>query len=100
MGGAVAVTLCAYYATASVDAPPPCAPAGAQPLSASINYGPNCKANQVIDVALVRGAAVFGVGWAITGGCPGPVLLSAAAGVAPAQLVLAGIVAGALAHEL
>lgn len=40
-----------------------------------------------IDVRLVGGAALFGIGWGIAGYCPGPALASLGAGV-PALLVL------------
>ena len=40
-----------------------------------------------IDVRLVGGAALFGIGWGIAGYCPGPALASLGAG-APALLVL------------
>lgn len=42
-----------------------------------------------MDVQLVLGAAIFGVGWALGGFCPGPGLVSAASG-APAALVFVG----------
>jgi uncharacterized membrane protein YedE/YeeE len=37
--------------------------------------------NQVIDVPLVLGSALFGIGWGIGGVCPGPALFLAATGV-------------------
>jgi uncharacterized membrane protein YedE/YeeE len=40
-----------------------------------------------IDVRLIGGAALFGIGWGIAGYCPGPALASLGAGV-PALLVL------------
>jgi hypothetical protein len=40
-----------------------------------------------IDVRLIGGAALFGIGWGIAGYCPGPALASLGAG-APALLVL------------
>jgi hypothetical protein len=36
-----------------------------------------------IDAELVSGAAIFGVGWGLTGICPGPAVYAAAAGVVP-----------------
>ncbi len=35
---------------------------------------------QDLDARLVLGAAIFGVGWALAGFCPGPALVSAASG--------------------
>jgi uncharacterized protein len=40
-----------------------------------------------IDVRLVGGAALFGIGWGIAGYCPGPALASLGAGM-PALLIL------------
>ena len=36
-----------------------------------------------LDAPLVVGAAVFGIGWGLGGFCPGPAIVSAAAGAAP-----------------
>ena len=49
-----------------------------------------------IDRALVGGAAVFGVGWGLGGYCPGPAIVSAAAGAAPAIVFVAAMVLGML----
>lgn len=48
-----------------------------------------------IDVRLLAGAAVFGVGWAIGGTCPGPALSSLGAG-APWALVFVAAMLGGL----
>jgi hypothetical protein len=49
-----------------------------------------------IDARLVAGAAVFGVGWGLSGYCPGPALVGIAGG-APATLVfVASMLAGML----
>lgn len=58
--------------------------------------------SDLVDLRLVGGAAIFGVGWGLAGFCPGPVLVGAAAGLAdawifvPAMLV-GGYVAGRVA---
>jgi uncharacterized membrane protein YedE/YeeE len=49
-----------------------------------------------IDRSLVAGAAVFGVGWGLGGYCPGPAIVSAAAGAAPALVFVAAMVVGML----
>jgi len=49
-------------------------------------------ASPVIDVRLVGGAALFGVGWGISGFCPGPAILSVLSG-ATASFVFVGVVA-------
>jgi uncharacterized membrane protein YedE/YeeE len=44
---------------------------------------------RTIDVRLVAGAAIFGVGWGLSGYCPGPALVGLA-GAAPAAVVFVG----------
>ncbi|MBX3229210.1 MAG: YeeE/YedE family protein [Labilithrix sp.] len=53
-----------------------------------------------IDVRLVLGAAIFGVGWGLGGYCPGPGLVSAMTGALPALLFVAGMTAGMKAEHL
>jgi uncharacterized membrane protein YedE/YeeE len=47
-----------------------------------------------VDLRLVAGAAVFGIGWGLAGFCPGPVLVGAAAGIRDAWLFVPAMVAG------
>ncbi len=49
-----------------------------------------------IDLRLVLGAALFGVGWGLGGFCPGPGLVAAAGGVASALVFVGGMTAGML----
>ena len=46
-------------------------------------------AQTAIDLRLVLGAAIFGVGWGLSGYCPGPALVGLA-GAAPAAVVFVG----------
>lgn len=48
-----------------------------------------------VDVRLVAGSGIFGVGWALGGYCPGPGLVSAASGATNA-LVFAGTMTGGM----
>lgn len=52
-----------------------------------------------IDMRLLAGAALFGIGWGIAGFCPGPAL--AAIGIVPleALIFVASMIAGALAYR-
>jgi uncharacterized membrane protein YedE/YeeE len=52
-----------------------------------------------IDVPLVAGAALFGVGWGLAGLCPGPGLVAAGAGNGSALLFVAAMGAGMLLHR-
>lgn len=47
-----------------------------------------------IDLRLLAGAAVFGVGWGLGGYCPGPGLVSIGAGAIPALVFVAAMTAG------
>jgi len=47
-----------------------------------------------VDGRLLAGSAVFGVGWGLAGFCPGPALVSAASGAAPALVFVAAMIAG------
>ncbi|KAA3655076.1 MAG: transporter, partial [Calditrichaeota bacterium] len=47
----------------------------------------------------VIGGFIFGVGWAITGACPGPIFSQIGAGEWPALVTFAGAIAGALSYR-
>lgn len=57
-------------------------------------------ATRTIDLPLVLGAAIFGVGWGLAGYCPGPALVGAGGGVTTALLFLPAMIAGSVAHRL
>jgi uncharacterized membrane protein YedE/YeeE len=48
----------------------------------------------------VIGSAIFGVGWGLSGVCPGPTLAALGTGNTEVLWALAGVVLGALAHGL
>ena len=50
--------------------------------------------HSTIDARLVGGAALFGVGWGMAGLCPGPAIVSVAAGAPVALWFVPGMVAG------
>ncbi len=52
-----------------------------------------------LDVGLVVGAAIFGVGWGLGGLCPGPGLVGAAAGSEAALQFVAAMLVGMLAQH-
>jgi hypothetical protein len=47
-----------------------------------------------VDLRLLVGAALFGVGWGLAGFCPGPVLVGAAAGLQDAWIFVPAMFAG------
>jgi uncharacterized membrane protein YedE/YeeE len=52
---------------------------------------------QIVDMRLLAGAAIFGVGWGLAGFCPGPVLVGAAAGLRDAWIFVPAMLAGSFA---
>jgi uncharacterized membrane protein YedE/YeeE len=53
-----------------------------------------------ITLRLVAGAALFGAGWGLGGYCPGPGLVSLAAGRLPALVFVVAMAAGVLAQHV
>jgi len=53
-----------------------------------------------IDLPLVAGAIIFGVGWGIAGFCPGPAFVSLGALSKPGLLLVLGMTAGILGYRL
>ena len=56
--------------------------------------------SSAIDKRLVLGSLVFGVGWGIAGFCPGPAVVSKAAGQPKAALFVGAILAGMVLYAL
>ena len=54
--------------------------------------------NRDIDNRLVGGSLVFGIGWGLAGFCPGPALVSFAAGEEKAAIFVAAMLIGMLLH--
>jgi uncharacterized protein len=47
-----------------------------------------------IHAGVIPGAALFGIGWAISGGCPAIPIIQVASGYLPALVTIAGVVIG------
>ncbi len=47
-----------------------------------------------VDVRLIAGAAVFGVGWGLSGYCPGPALVSLGTAATPVLVFVGAMLAG------
>ena len=87
MGGALAVTIPGFRLLKS----------RARPLFADRFEWPTRKD---LDVRLVAGAALFGLGWGIAGFCPGPAITALATARLDVLLFVAAMVAGAVAHKV
>jgi hypothetical protein len=81
MGGAVAVTAIGFRLVLKRSAP-------------LVGGRFRLPGRDDVDVPLVAGAAIFGIGWGIAGFCPGPALVGAAAGLADAWIFLPAMLAG------
>src|SRR6201999_592944 len=53
-----------------------------------------------IDAPLVAGSVLFGIGWGLSGICPGPALVNLAGLAAPMIVFVAAMVLGMLGYEL
>ena len=53
-----------------------------------------------IDAPLVVGSALFGIGWGLSGICPGPALVNLAGLTAPIVVFVAAMVLGMFGYEL
>jgi uncharacterized membrane protein YedE/YeeE len=87
MVGAVAVTAVAVRASARRGAP-----VLAKRFDMSLARGS-------IDARLLAGAAIFGVGWGLSGLCPGPAVVCVASGQPGALVFVAAMVAGMALHR-
>lgn len=52
-----------------------------------------------IDPPLLTGAALFGLGWGLSGFCPGPAVAALGTGITEVYIFGAAMVAGMLAHK-
>ena len=87
MGGAVAVGLVAFAAAR-------------QRTRSFFGGAMHLPKSDDIDRPLLLGALLFGAGWGLAGFCPGPALVSMAAGESKALLFVAAMVAGMGVFEL
>jgi uncharacterized protein len=87
LGGAVAVTLLAYRFVPRV-------------LPQPWLGGPFRTHPSVLDRDTLVGAGLFGIGWGLTGVCPGPAIAGLGAGSFELLAAVAGLAIGALLHGL
>jgi uncharacterized membrane protein YedE/YeeE len=90
MGGAIAVGLFAFAMAKRRAA------ASQRAWSGAAIELPTATA---IDSRLIGGGVLFGIGWGLAGFCPGPVLVAAASGLAPALWFVPAMLVGMLAHD-
>ena len=86
LGGAVGVTIIAFRFVLRLP----------QPIFADKFYLPTRKD---IDLPLILGAAIFGIGWGIAGYCPGPGITALVLGITNPVLFVIAFVVGSLAYQ-
>jgi uncharacterized membrane protein YedE/YeeE len=86
LGGAVGVTVIAFRFVLRLP----------QPIFASKFYLPTRKD---IDLPLILGAAMFGIGWGIAGYCPGPGITALVLGIWNPVLFVIAFIVGSLAYQ-
>ena len=86
MGAGLAVTFIGYRIVL----------ARAKPLYAE---GFNLPSTSGINARLIGGSALFGLGWGLTGFCPGPAIASLVFGLWPSVLFVAAMAIGMLAAQ-
>lgn len=105
MGSTVCLTCLSFSFLSTVHAPPllwryagtiePFAT-----LSASVHLAPKVPWRSIIlNMDLLLGSALFGIGWGISGVCPGPAIVSAPMAHAGSAWVLPGIIIGMVTYE-
>lgn len=87
LGGAVVVTFIGYRVAPKL-------------LTRPLFGGAFGQHESILDRATIIGAAIFGIGWGITGVCPGPAIAGLGAGSYELLYAVAGIALGALAQGL
>ncbi|MFT5604996.1 MAG: putative membrane protein YedE/YeeE [Paracoccaceae bacterium] len=86
MGGAILVTLPGYFLVTKRE----------RPLFAK---GFSVPLTRAIDGRLIGGAALFGVGWGLSGLCPAPSLVNITSGLSAVLVFVAAMLAGMLLHK-
>jgi uncharacterized membrane protein YedE/YeeE len=71
----------------------------AQRRAQPILGGEFLRAGGAVDARLVTGAALFGVGWGLSGFCPGPAIVALGAGARAALWFVPAMVAGMILHR-
>lgn len=60
----------------------------------------NLPASRKIDLRLILGSVLFGIGWGVTGICPGPGLVLLGAGIPEGVIYVASLLAGMTLYSL
>ena len=69
-------------------------------ISSALGLPMQLSAAGTIDVRLVGGSLVFGLGWGLAGFCPGPAIVALGAGYGKAAVFVAAMLVGMGAYEV
>lgn len=86
LGGAVSVAGLGYALARRLPRP-------------AFDAGFDLPARTQIDGPLVAGAALFGIGWGLSGFCPGPAVAGLSTGALPVLVFVAAMLVGMAAHQ-
>lgn len=86
LGGAVTVSALGYQLSRRLAKPA---------LAADFQI----PANRRIDRELIAGSAMFGIGWGLSGLCPGPAVAALSTGALPVAVFVATMLVGMAAHR-
>lgn len=87
LGGAVTVSGLGYRASRRLGRP-------------ALDTRFDRPARRRIDAPLILGAALFGIGWGLSGFCPGPAVAALSTGATPILVFVAAMLAGMALHDL
>ncbi len=87
LGGAVGVTIVAFRFVLRLD----------HPILEKKFFLPTKKE---LDLPLILGAAIFGIGWGIAGYCPGPAITSLVQGILNPIIFLIALIIGSFSYKL
>ena len=65
-----------------------------------LNESFETPAETKVDLKLVSGAALFGIGWGMSGFCPGPAITATSSGLLPVFSFLLAMSAGMVANQI
>ena len=85
MGGALLVTIPAFRLVLQRQRP-------------ILDGGFDLPQRNAVDARLLGGAALFGVGWGLSGFCPGPAVAALVTGLTPVFVFVAAMLAGMVLH--
>jgi len=87
MGGAIGVGMVVFFVTR-------------QRTRSLLGQPMQVPTSQALTKRLVFGSLAFGIGWGLAGFCPGPAIVSAAAGYSKAMVFVAAMVSGMMLFTL